>query len=558
MAQPTPTPTAHLATGFVPHDPDALQRYRAAGVVDDAPLWGLLEDAATRTPHAPAVSDPDRSLTYAVLAKAARRRAAGFLGAGLTPGAPVILHQNNSAAFAVNLLGLLRAGLAPVMSLPAHRVTELAHLAETAGAVAYVGDAPAIASALSDRVPAVAAVFVEGGGSHPAPPDADPASLPSHDGTGAVDPQLPALFLVSGGTTGLPKLIARTHADYRYNARRSAEIAELIARDVYLVALPGAHNFPLCCPGLFGALTVGAHTVFTDNPSPDNTFDIIERHGVTVTALVPALAQVWCAATEWEPADLSSLRLLQVGGAKLAHPDAVAIDAALGDVVQQVFGMAEGLICYTRLTDPRALVHESQGAPMSELDEVRVVDPDGHDVADGVEGELLTRGPYTIRGYYRAEEHNARSFTADGFYRSGDRVRRLPSGHLAVTGRIKDTIVRAGENVAADDIEEHLLAHPAVAQAAVVGLPDDALGERICAVLVISAAVAPSAAPSLGEVRGFLAERGLATFKLPDTVCSRSSLPVTAVGKIDKAALRRALDGYALDGDQPADLPSVQ
>ncbi|MGU3293025.1 (2,3-dihydroxybenzoyl)adenylate synthase [Williamsia sp. M5A3_1d] len=559
MVQPTPTSSTDLATGFVPHTSEALARYRAAGVVDDAPLWDLLETAARRDPDAPAVSDTDRSLTYAELTDAVRRRAAGFRDAGLMPGARVILHQNNSVAFAVNFLGLLRAGVAPVMSLPAHRVTELAHLAETAGAIAYVGDAPDVASALTGRVPSVTTVFVEGGNDHPVPPDADPAILPTDIDPEATDAQLPALFLVSGGTTGLPKLIARTHADYRYNARRSAEIAELTADDVYLVALPGAHNFPLCCPGLLGALLVGAHTVFTDNPSPDNTFEIIERHGVTVTALVPALAQVWCAATEWEPADLSSLRLLQVGGAKLAHPDAVAIDAALGDVVQQVFGMAEGLICYTRLTDPRALVHESQGAPMSDLDEVRIVDAEGNDVDDGGEGELLTRGPYTIRGYYRAEDHNARSFTADGFYRSGDRVRRLPTGHLAVTGRIKDTIVRAGENVAADDIEEHLLAHPAVAQAAVVGLPDDALGESICAVLVISPAVAPSAAPALGEVRGFLAERGLATFKLPDAVRRTPSLPVTAVGKIDKAALRRTiLDTAHPDRDQPADLPSVQ
>ena len=206
---------------------------------------------------------------------------------------------------------------------------------------------------------------------------------------------------------------------------------EISPDDAYLVVLPAAHNFPLCCPGLLGVFATGGRVVFTDNPSPDNTFDLIERHRITVTALVPALAQVWCAATEWEPADISSLRVLQVGGAKLAQPDAEALDAALGPVVQQVFGMAEGLICYTRLDDDRTLVTTVQGRPMSEFDEVRVVDEDGHDVPDGTEGELLVRGPYTIRGYYRAPEHNARSFTSDGFYRSGDRVTRRPDGYLA-------------------------------------------------------------------------------------------------------------------------------
>ncbi|MCX2963758.1 (2,3-dihydroxybenzoyl)adenylate synthase [Gordonia aquimaris] len=546
------TSEADLQIGFRPH-PDAIAaRYRDASIFPDQPLWHPLERAAARHPDAPAVTDTATTdhltLSYAELYAAVLRRAAGFVQAGLRPGQRVILQQHNSAAFVITLFGLLRAGVAPVMTLPAHRVSEIAHLAAGSAAVAYITeddrrgyDYRELAADLQRRVGTVATVFVDGDpGVYAALPDADPETtrLPSAEDT---DPDAPALFLISGGTTGLPKLIARTHNDYAYNARRSAEVAELTAADTYLVALPGAHNFPLCCPGMLGVMTVGGHTVVTDNPSPDNTFDLIERYRVTVTALVPALAQVWCAATEWEPADISSLRLLQVGGAKLAEPDAVALDAALGDVVQQVFGMAEGLICYTRLDDPRELVHAVQGAPMSEFDEVRVVDENGDDVPDGTDGELLVRGPYTIRGYYRADEHNARSFTPEGFYRSGDRVRRLPSGHLAVTGRIKDTIVRAGENVAADDVEENLLAHESIRAAAVVGLADESLGEKICAAVVLSHDHPRGRELTLPEVRTFLAERGLASFKLPDRLVVVPTLPVTAVGKIDKAVLVRSL-----------------
>ncbi len=540
-----PDLTADLRVGFVPHHRTTGRRYREAGAFRGRPLWRILTDAAQARPNAPAVTDADGTgtLSYSELNAAASARAAGFTAAGLRVGQRVVLQQSNSVELAVNFLGLLRAGVVPVMALPAHRISEIAHLASGAGAVAYIGDGEgssfdfaSLAEELTARVASVRSVFLTGGrDSDRNPPDADPTSVSLPDD---VDPELPALFLVSGGTTGLPKLIPRTHDDYDLNARRSAEIAELNAADVYLVALPAAHNFPLCCPGILGALSVGAHVVFTRNPSPDHAFEVIERHRVTVTALVPALAQVWCAATEWETADVSSLRLIQVGGAKLAHADAVALDEAFGDVVQQVFGMAEGLICYTRLDDPRDLVHRTQGAPMSDLDEVRVVDDTGHDVPDGTEGELLTRGPYTVRGYFRADEHNARSFTPDGFYRSGDLVRRLPSGHLAVTGRIKDTIVRAGENVAADDVEENLLAHPAIRQVAVVGLADETLGERICAAVVV---VDPAHHLDLASVRGFLTERGLAAFKLPDAVRSVPSLPVTAVGKIDKSALREAL-----------------
>ncbi|MDL9946661.1 AMP-binding protein [Gordonia sp. ABSL11-1] len=541
-----------LAEGFRPHPADAAARYRDAGIFAEAPLWHLLERAATRRPDAPGLTDASidgpTTLTFAELHDRVRRRAAGFVAAGLVPGSRVILQQHNSAEFVITFFGLLRAGIVPVMTLPAHRIAEIAHLAAGSGAVAYVTedgrrgyDHRELAAELQSRIAEVRSVFVAGDpGTHQPLPDADPAEtgLPAATDT---DPDTPALFLISGGTTGLPKLIARTHNDYAFNARRSAEIAGFTADDTYLVALPGAHNFPLCCPGMLGIMWASGHTIVTDDPSPDNTFDLIEQHRITATALVPALAQVWCAATEWEPADISSLRLLQVGGAKLAEPDAVALDAALGDVVQQVFGMAEGLICYTRLDDPRDLVHRVQGAPMSEYDEVRVVDEDGDDVPDGVDGELLVRGPYTIRGYYRADDHNARSFTPDGFYRSGDRVRRLPSGHLAVTGRIKDTIVRAGENVAADDVEENLLAHPSIRAAAVIGLPDDSLGERICAAVVLSHEHPRDEELALPQVRAFLTDRGLASFKLPDSLVVVPGLPVTAVGKIDKAALRESL-----------------
>ncbi|MDJ0027525.1 AMP-binding protein [Gordonia alkanivorans] len=548
-----PTPLDHatdLLDGFTPYADAQAARYRDAELFRGLPLFAGFDASAESTPDAPAVTDASidgpRTLTYSELREASLRRAAGFVAAGLRPGERVVLQQNNSLEFVVNLLGLLRARVAPVMTLPAHRITEIAHLAAGAGAVAYIGedgrrgfDFRDLATELQSRVPAVTQVFVSGDpGPFATAPDADPASV---DLPASPNSDLPALFLVSGGTTGLPKLIARTHDDYDLNARLSAEVAMLTADDTYLVALPAAHNFPLCCPGILGVFGVGGHVVFTDNPSPDNTFDLIERHRVTVTALVPALAQLWCAATEWEPADISSLRLLQVGGAKLAHPDAVALDEALGDVVQQVFGMAEGLICYTRPDEPRNLVHEVQGSPMSEFDEVRVVDEEGVDVPDGEEGELLVRGPYTIRGYYRTDAHNEKSFTPDGFYRSGDKVTRLPSGHLSVTGRIKDTIVRAGENVAADDVEENLLAHPSVRQVAVVGLPDDALGEKICAAVVLSHDHPPTQPLELATLRTFLADRGLASFKLPDVVRVVRTLPVTAVGKIDKKVLREHL-----------------
>ncbi len=535
----TSTAPADHRDGFVPFPADLAERYRRDGYWAGRPLGELLRDAARRWPARPALlSDhPGRAATtYAELDDAADRMAHGFLRLGLRPGDRVVLQLPNTPEFLALLFGLLRAGIIPVLTLPAHRRAEIEHLTRLSGAVAYViadrlgdFDYRTLAAEVRAHVPDLRHVLVLGDPG----PFTDLHSIPAEgDSLPEVDASDIALMLVSGGTTGLPKLIARTHDDYVYNATASAEVCELGPEDVYLATLPVAHNFPLACPGVLGTVATGGSMAFVTDPSPESAFAAIERHRVTVTAVVPPLAQLWCAAVEWEDADLSSLRLLQVGGAKLAEVNAREVAPALGVRLQQVFGMAEGLLNYTRAADSDDLVCTTQGRPLAPADEVRVVDEQGRDVADGEEGELLTRGPYTLRGYYRAPEHNARAFTPDGFYRSGDLVRRLPSGHLIVSGRIKDVINRGGENISCDELEEHLLAYPGVRHAAAVGLPDPGLGEKVGVVLVTEGEL-----PSLPDIKAFLTDRGLATYKLPDVLRQADSLPVTAVGKIDKKAL---------------------
>ncbi|MET8875967.1 AMP-binding protein [Nocardia sp. NPDC004604] len=523
--------------GYVPFPTADAEAYRAAGYWTGRPLGDLLRTTATQHPNRAALLDADSARSYAWVDAEADRMAHGLLALGIAPGDRVVVQLPNVPEFLTVLFGLLRAGIIPVLTLPAHRRAEIEHLAGLSEAVAYViadrlgdFDYRELAETVRTAVPTLRHILVLGdpGGC------TDLNSIPRDGGSlPTIDPSDIALMLVSGGTTGLPKLIARTHDDYVYNATASAEICGLTEDDVYLATLPAAHNFPLACPGILGTVAVGAAVAFTTDPSPESAFAAIARHRVTVTAVVPPLAQLWCAATEWEDAELGSLRLLQVGGARLAEVNAREVAPALDVQLQQVFGMAEGLLNYTRLDDSAELVCTTQGRPLSPADEIRVVDADGNDVAPGEEGELLTKGPYTIRGYYRAPEHNSRAFTADGYYRSGDLVRRLPSGHLIVSGRIKDVINRGGENISCDELEEHLLAHPSVRHAAAVGLPDAALGEKVCAVLVVDGEM-----PTLAQLKSFLAHRGLATYKLPDLVRRADRLPITAVGKIDKKALR--------------------
>lgn len=528
--------------------PELAARYRALGHWQGETFARmLLRLAAAHGPRI-AVVDGDRRWSYDELARRARVAAAGFAALGLAPGDRVLVQLPNRAEFLSAVFGLFHAGLVPVYALPAHREGELTHLARKSGARAMVvadrhegTDGLAVARAVVQAAPGLAHVFVVGAAGD---------FLPFDDDTGAEmaapvprDPGSVAFMQISGGTTGLPKLIPRTHDDYIYSFRASAEICGLTPDSVYLAALPVAHNFPMSSPGIFGALCAGARVVMSPDPSPRTAFALIERERVTITGLVPPLALLWMQAAPGTAHDLSSLRVLQVGGAKFTPEAAARVRPVLGCRLQQVFGMAEGLVNYTRLDDPDEIVIATQGRPISPEDEVLVVDDDGRPVPEGAPGHLLTRGPYTIRAYHDEPAANARAFTPDGFYRTGDIVRRLPGGYLEVRGRAGDHINRAGEKISAEEVEDHLIAHPGVFDAAVVSVADDYLGERSCAFVV------PEAGTELRarDLKAFMRTRGIADFKVPDQVVFVTRFETTAVGKVSRKALRAALKAKYLN-----------
>ncbi|ATL28448.1 2,3-dihydroxybenzoate-AMP ligase [Streptomyces formicae] len=520
-------------------------RYREAGWWRGETFGQLLSDRAAEHPDRTAIVDPasNRRWTYADLDLRADRLAAGLLARGIAKGDKVVVQLPNIAEFFETIFALFRIGALPVFALPAHRETEIRYFCEFTGAAAYVipaehggFDYRELATKVLAEVPSLRHVFVADGdpGAFEALSDvpADPVPIP--------DPPAPsdlAFLQLSGGSTGVPKLIPRTHDDYIYSLWGSNELCAVDESSVYLVALPAAHNFPLSSPGSLGALYAGARVVLCPQPSPDVAFPLIESEGVTLTGLVPPLALVWTEAAAETAYDLSSLDVLLVGGAKFSEEAARRVKPALDCTLQQVFGMAEGLVNYTRLDDDTETIVTTQGRPISPDDEIRVVDDEDNDLPVGETGHLLTRGPYTIRGYWNAPEHNARSFTADGFYRTGDIVRLTPTGHLVVEGRAKDQINRGGEKIAAEEVENHLLAHPAVHDANVVAEPDPYLGERTCAYVILRAGADPVKPIA---IKKFVRERGLAAYKVPDRVEFVTAFPQTGVGKISKKDLRAA------------------
>jgi non-ribosomal peptide synthetase component E (peptide arylation enzyme) len=263
---------------------------------------------------------------------------------------------------------------------------------------------------------------------------------------------------------------------------------------------------------------------------------LVERERVTHLELVPALLIRCTNADSISARDLSSLRVINTGGQKL-QPEVKrrAEELIPSSRVQEVFGMAEGLLCFVRLDDSPEVRYETVGRPVCADDEIVLVDDEGIRVPDGEIGELLVRGPYTLRGYYGVPEYNARTFTPDGFYRSGDLMRRHPSGNYIVEGRKKDLINRGGEKISAEEVENLILSHPAVLNVACVPMPDPVLGERMCAFVILRV----GHSLTLEELVAFLKEKGLARFKLPERLDVVDDLPLSKFGKVAKNVLSR-------------------
>jgi 2,3-dihydroxybenzoate-AMP ligase len=349
-----------------------------------------------------------------------------------------------------------------------------------------------------------------------------------------VDPDEPCVFQLSGGTTGVPKLIPRTHNDYVYNTKAAVAVNDVRADDCLLVTLPIAHNFPLACPGLSGFFIRGARVVLSNSTRPDDMLSLVEGERVTHLELVSALLIRCNNSASVSTRDLSSLRVINTGGQKLQPEVKRQAEKLIPSCrVQEVFGMAEGLLCFVRLDDPPDVRYETVGRPVCPDDELLLVGEDGQPVPAGEVGELLVRGPYTLRGYYGVPEYNARTFTPDGFYRSGDLMRRHPSGNYIVEGRKKDLINRGGEKISAEEVENLILSHPAVLNVACVPMPDPVLGERMCAFAVLQ----EGQTLTLDELVAFLADKGLARFKLPERLELVADLPLSKFGKVAKNVL---------------------
>ncbi len=535
-------------------DPATVARYRDNGWWGDRTIVDDFLDAAAAQPDRVAVvsyragtAEPTRT-TYAELELASRRVAAALIELGVEPGDSVSLQLPNAWEFPAITYGILRAGGVVNPLIPILRHRELSFILDrTRSSVLFVPDTwrgfdyAAMATSLRESIPTLSHVVTIGAEvadclnferdiigpareEQPGLSDALASRAPSADDLVQIQ--------FTSGTTGEPKGVIHSHNTLRTGARSLDHVYGLGGDDVCFMASTLAHQTGFAL-GMAKPLSLGATIVYQDVWDAPALLDAVEREGIAWTVSATAFAVDLVEAQRRDPHDLSTFRYFVCGGAPIPPKAVEDAREVLGLELIAVWGMTENLIVTTtRPGDPVELVSDSDGIPVDWM-EIRILGEDGQPVAVGEAGDLHVRGPSQALGYYKRPDLYAAANPDDDWFDTGDVARLRADGGIRIVGRTKDLIIRGGENVPVAEVEDLLLRHPAVADVAVVAVPDERLGERGCAVVLPH-----GAAPTLTELTTYLDEQGMAKQFWPERLELVDEMPRTASGKIQKYVLR--------------------
>lgn len=553
MSHEGPSDRAKGLDGYVPFPDERAGEYVEEGYWRNLRFHDVLDEAAAERPEATAVVDPYREVTYDELAANSRRLAA-FLSEelDLEPLDRVGFQLPNRAEFVEAFFACSRVGAVPVMLLPRHRRAEVEHVLETTDAKVYLTlasdegfDFVELGDAVADILPSLDHRIAVGDGR--SVPDgwhafddvtSDAGYDEYRDEVAAIDvnPCDPGVFLLSGGTTGMPKAIPRTHNDYVFQWEHMAKAVGVEADWTGFASVPLAHNASLVCvagPSIWR----GATLALEPELKPEPLMDLIERTDGSFSLPIPTQLIDVLEHPNRDEYDLTSLKVLISGGQKV--PPRVVYDSVEAWDVDfcNIFGMAEGPIIVTRPEQDVDVQARTVGYPLHpEADDVRLVDQADRstEVPWGEKGELSVRGPGCFTGYFRNPEENRENF-ADGRFFTEDVMRQREDGNYEVHGRLKDMIIRGGENIYTPGVEDAVLEHPTLEQVSIVGKPDERLGERPYAFVKL---IEGADDLTVEELSDWLDERGVAIYKHPEFVEVVKSFPRTEVEKIDKQTLR--------------------
>ncbi|HAX3192595.1 TPA: medium-chain fatty-acid--CoA ligase [Escherichia coli] len=519
--------------------------YRQQGLWGDASLADYWQQTARAMPDKIAVVDNHgASYTYSALDHAASCLANWMLAKGIESGDRIAFQLPGWCEFTVIYLACLKIGAVSVPLLPSWREAELVWVLNKCQAKMFF--APTLFKQtrpvdlilpLQNQLPQLQQIV---GVDKLAPATsslslsqiiADNTSLTTAITTHGDEL---AAVLFTSGTEGLPKGVMLTHNNILASERAYCVRLNLTWQDVFMMPAPLGHATGFL-HGVTAPFLIGARSVLLDIFTPDACLALLEQQRCTcmlgATPFVYDLLNV----LEKQPADLSALRFFLCGGTTI--PKKVARECQqLGIKLLSVYGSTESSPhAVVNLDDPLSRFMHTDGYAAAGV-EIKVVDDARKTLPPGCEGEEASHGPNVFMGYFDEPELTARALDEEGWYYSGDLCRMDEAGYIKITGRKKDIIVRGGENISSREVEDILLQHPKIHDACVVAMPDERLGERSCAYVVLKA---PHHSLSLEEVVAFFSRKRVAKYKYPEHIVVIEKLPRTASGKIQKFLLRK-------------------
>lgn len=539
-----------IVRGWHPFTKEEINRYVSKGFWHNQSVCDLLERNVERTPNKKALVDDTCEVTWRELQERTDRLALHLKRLGIGYGDFFVLQLPNVVDFFYLYFALNRIGAIPIMSLPRHRRVEVNHavgLHEAKGIAVPLGDKFDYMTMVEEIKNQHSHLKLTLGIGDKAPPEwlsldelMKEEIIKEYPGDYLQqfkpDPNDICTEQLSGGTTGLPKGIPRTHNDYVCIWDYYSRTAGLTDESVTLTSTPVEHNasFHLLNGPMIWR---GGTMVLTKSPRPERHFELIEKYKITHTFLVPVQITYWLEAKELkERYDLSTLKVITSGGQKVRAEIVSKSMKEFGVNFINLFGMSEGPTCGTRWDSPYEAQLNTVGMPpiIDPEVEIKLVNDEGEEVKRGEIGEMIMKGPLTFKGYFRNPEENDRCFDKNGFFHTGDLMSQREDGRYVVEGRKKDMIIRGGENVYCEPIEELLIKHPKIVNSAVVGMPDAKLGERLCAF------VQPIAEEALTfeDIKKWIGEQGVAVFQYPERVEIVSGWPLIGMSKINKRFLR--------------------
>lgn len=532
--------------GFTPYRKEDANKYNKFGRWLGITIGDILDKAADLYPDKEALVDGDNRLTYYELRNKVERLAIGLVKLGIKKGDCVLLQLPNWAEFVYSYFALQKIGAVIVLLVPQHAYIEISHFCNLTKATAWIlpekyrkTDYALIINDVLKRNPTLKNVILTGAQENTPftkleqlieDTDLNKESILNISEL-RPNPMDVALILPTGGTTGLPKATPRTHKSYICNVEYYSRAIEQNSKDICLVVGPVGHNAPLM-NGIMGSVFNFGKIVLLDSTRPEDICRLVQEERVTFLPLVPALASRLVNFEHLDDYDMSSLIKMSVGGARSPVELVKKVKDKIGCVFVNSFGMVEGPCARTRLDDDFEVISNTVGRPVCPYDKFTIIDENENEMPPNTEGELVAKGPGVFTGYFKSD--NTEVFTKDGFFKTGDLAKIDNDGNIQITGRIKDIIIRGGENISAIQIEELIRAYPKVADVAVIGMPDRELGERVCAY------IQPVSGETLNpeDITSFLVSQGASKLLIPERTEFIDSIPLTKIGKPDKKALR--------------------